>query len=71
MELTTQEETLIRVVRALPEGETAKIITWATHLSNLAQGRKIEWSDSWSDEDLADLTAATFRRFEEQEREGA
>ena len=69
MELSTQEETLIKAVRALPEGETAKIITWAMRLSDLAQGREIEWFDSWSDEDLADASAASFRRFEEQERE--
>ena len=28
-----------------------------------------DWSDSWSDEDLADATAAAVRRFEDEERE--
>lgn len=67
MDLTIQEETLIKAVRELPERETAKIVTWAIHLSDLAQGREVEWSDSWSDEDLADATAASIRRFEERE----
>jgi len=30
----------------------------------------MEWSDAWTDEDLADATAAAVQRFEEQEREG-
>ena len=38
-------------------------------LSDLGVNRPIEWSDSWTDEDLADATAASVRYFEEQERE--
>jgi hypothetical protein len=34
----------------------------------LAGGRAVERSDSWSDEDLADATAAAVRRFEDKER---
>jgi hypothetical protein len=69
MVLNAQEESLISVVRALPPEEAAKILNWAHQLADLARGRTIEWSDSWSDEDLADATAVSVRRFEEHELE--
>jgi hypothetical protein len=67
--LTAQEESLISVIRGLPPTEASKILEWARQLSDLAGNRRIEWSDSWSDEDLADATAASVRHFEDQERE--
>lgn len=70
MMLTAQEESLINVVRALTPEEAGKVLNWARQLADLAGGRKIEWSDSWSDQDLADATAAAVERFEDQEREG-
>ena len=45
------------------------------HVASLARGtlaagaRTIEWSDSWTSEDLVDATAAAVQRFEDQERE--
>ena len=45
------------------------MLDWARQLADLAGGRTVQWSDSWSDEDLAEATAAAVRRFEEQERE--
>ena len=70
MVLTAQEESLIDVVRALPPDEAGKVLSWARQLSDLAGGRTVEWSDTWTDEDLADASAASLRRFEEQERDG-
>ena len=67
--LSTQEESLISVVRALPPKEAGKVLDWAHQLADLAGERTIEWSDSWTDEDLAEATAAAVRRFEDQERE--
>ena len=69
MVLTQQEESLIGVVRALPPEEAGKVLNWARQLADLAGGRTIEWSDAWSDEDLAEATAAAMRRFEDGERE--
>jgi hypothetical protein len=40
----------------------------ARQLADLAGERTIEWSDSWTDQDLAEATAAAVRRFEEQEQ---
>ena len=69
MALSPQEESLISVVRALPPDEAGKVLDWARQLADLAGGRTVEWSDSWTDEDLTEATAAAVRRFEEQERE--
>ena len=68
MVLSVEEESLIKVVRALPPEEAKKVLTWASQLADLAQGRETEWSDAWTDEDIADATVASLRRFEEQER---
>jgi len=69
MVLSPQEESLISVVRALPPEEAGKVLDWARQLANPAGERTIEWSDSWTDQDLADATAAAVRRFEDQEQE--
>ena len=69
MVLSAQEESLIGVVRALPPEEAGKVLNWARQLADVAGGRTIEWSDSWTDEDLADAAAAAVQRFEDQERE--
>lgn len=69
MVLSRQEESLIGVVRALPPDQAGKVLDWACQLADLAGGGPIQWSDSWTDEDLADATAAAVRRFEDQELE--
>ena len=68
MVLSSQEESLISVIRALPPTEAHKVLDWARQLSDLANGRPIEWSDSWTDQDILDATAASVRLFEEQEQ---
>lgn len=69
MVLSAKEESLINVVRALPPAEAGRVLDWARQLADLADGRATDWSDSWSDEDLADATAAAVQGLEEQERE--
>jgi len=69
MVLSPQEESLNVLVRALPPDEAGNGLTWASQLADLAGGRAIEWSDGWTDEDLAEATAASVQRFEYQERE--
>jgi hypothetical protein len=71
MVLNAQEESLISVVRALPAEEAGKVLDWARQLADVAGGRAIQWSDAWSDEDLAEATAAAVQRFEDREREGS
>ena len=70
MVLSANEESLINVVRMLPPEEAGKVLTWAQQLADLGGGRRIDWSDSWSDEDLREATVASLERFERQEQEG-
>ena len=69
MVLSAQEESLISVVRALAPDEAGKVLDWARQLADLAGERVVQWSDSWTDADLAEATAAAVRRFEAQERD--
>jgi len=41
----------------------------AQRLVELAPNRRIDWSDSWSDEDLNEFRAASLRRLEAEESE--
>jgi hypothetical protein len=68
--LSASEESVIRVVRMLPPDEARKVLAWAQQLAAIGSGRRVEWSDSWSDEDLREATVASLERFEKQEREG-
>ncbi len=69
MVLSVHEESLIEIVRSLPPDEAAQILEWARHLGDLAGHLPIEWSDSWSDADLAEASAAAARRFNAQDGE--
>ncbi len=71
MVLSASEESLIQVVWMLPPGEAKKVLDWAQQLTDPGGVRPVEWSDSWSDDDLREATAASLNRFERQEREGA
>jgi hypothetical protein len=70
MVLSDTEESLIKTVRMLPADEARKVLDWAQRLADLGGGRRVEWSDSWSDDDLREATLASLERFEPQEREG-
>ena len=69
MVLNANEESLIKVVRMLPPDEAKKVLAWAQHLADFVGGWRVEWSDSWSDDDLRDATIASLERFEQQEQE--
>lgn len=68
--LSANEESLIQVLRMLPPDEARKVLVWTQHLTDLGGGRRVQWSDSWSDDDLREATAASLKRFEQQEQEG-
>ena len=68
--LNEKEEQLVQAVRVLPPETTDQILQWASRLAELAAGRPIDWSDSWTDEDMRDATAASLRRFEDSEPGG-
>jgi hypothetical protein len=65
--LSENEERLVEALRTLPPAATDTVITWATQLSDLAKGRPVDWSDTWTDEDLADLQRASLANFDARE----
>ena len=69
MVLSASEESLIQLVRTLNPEEARKILNWAQQLADLGNGHPVEWSDSGSDEDLTEATAAAMTRFERHESE--
>jgi hypothetical protein len=70
MVLSASEESLIKVLRMLSPDELTKVLLWAQQLADLGRDRRVEWSDSWSEEDLRDAAHASLQRFERQERDG-
>jgi len=66
--LSENEERLVVVLRALPPDAADQVITWATRLRDLATGRNVDWSATWTEEDLADAQRASLSRFDELER---
>lgn len=67
MVLSVEEESLVKVVRTLPPQEARKVLTWATQLAELSEGREVEWCDALTEQDVSDATDASLRRFDEQE----
>jgi hypothetical protein len=65
--LSENEERLVEVLRTLPPSAADSVIAWATHLRELSNGQPVEWSDTWTEEDLADLQRATIANFEARE----
>ncbi len=69
--LTSQEASLITAFRKLAPDAAGELTRLIERLGALAPERKIDWSDSWSDEDSKDYRAASIRRLEEREAEEA
>ena len=69
MVLTEQEESLVKTVRALNPDQARRILLWASALGDLSQGEPFDWSDVWTDQDIADASAAGLASFEQRESE--
>ena len=69
MQISDREEVLLEAFRRLPQGAAAELSALAQRLAALAPGTMIDWSDSWSDADLREFTAASLRQFEAKEEE--
>jgi hypothetical protein len=65
--LSENEERLVKALRALPPETADTVLKWATELSDLSKGAPVDWSDSWTEEDLADLENASIANFEARE----
>jgi hypothetical protein len=68
MTLTEKEELLVQSFRTLPKDAADQVVRWTKQLSDLAHDRPVEWSDTWTEDDLRDVTAASVDNFEDQER---
>jgi hypothetical protein len=69
MQTGAREEALLEAFHRLPPDAATKLSALAQRLAALAPGTKNDWSDSRSDEDLRDCTAASLDRLEAEERE--
>jgi hypothetical protein len=69
MQLNAREASLVEAYRRLPPDAAAELSALAERLAGLTPNRKVDWSDSWSDEDLKEFRAASLRRLEAEESE--
>ena len=69
MQLNEREASLVGAFRRLPPDTASELSALAERLAELAPNQKIDWSDSWSDEDLNDFRAASLRRLDAEESE--
>jgi hypothetical protein len=69
MQLNPREASLVEVFRRLPPDTAAELSALAERLATLSPHHRIDWSDSWTDEDLQDFRAASLRRLETEEPE--
>jgi len=67
MPLNLRETTLLDAFRRLPPGAGDEISALVERLAALSASTRIDWSDSWSDEDLRDFTAHSLKRLEAEE----
>ena len=69
MQLNEREASLVNAFRRLPTDAATELSALAERLAELAPDHGIDWSDSWSDEDLKDFRAASLRRLDAEESE--
>lgn len=65
--VTSQEASLLAAFRRLAPDAAGELSRLIERLGALAPERRIDWSDSWSDEDLKEFRAASLQRLEEDE----
>ena len=69
MAISAREEVLLEAFRRLRPNAAVELSALAQRLAALAPRTTIDWSDSWSDADLREFTAASLRRLEAEEEE--
>jgi hypothetical protein len=67
MHLNAREASLVEAFRKLPPGTAAELSALAERLAAIAPESAIDWSDSWSDDDLVQFRAASLKRLETEE----
>ena len=69
MQLNEREASLVDAFRRLPSDAATELSALAERLAELAPNHRIDWSDSWSEEDLNDFRAASLHRLATEELE--
>ena len=69
MQLDAREEALLEAFRRLPPAAAEELSALAQRLAALGHGTRVDWSDSWSESDLQEFTAALLRQLDSDERE--
>ena len=69
MQLSAQETTLLEAFRRLSPDAANELAALVQRLAALSSNNLIDWSDSWSEEDLRDFTAHSLKRFEAEEEQ--
>jgi hypothetical protein len=67
MQLSSQEATLLDAFRRLPADAANELSVLVHRLAVLPPGTRVDWSDSWTEEDLRDFTAHSVKRLEADE----
>src|ERR1017187_6006311 len=68
VQISAREEILLEAFRRLPAEAANELSALAQRLATLTPGTTVDWSDSWSDADLREFTAASLRRLEDEEQ---
>jgi hypothetical protein len=69
MQLNEREASLLDAFRRLPVETATELSALTERLAELAPNQRIDWSDSWSDEDLNEFRAASLGRLDAEESE--
>ena len=69
MQLNPREASLVEAIRRLPPDTAAELSALAERLATLSPSRNVDWSDSWSDEDLRGFREASLRRLDSEDPE--
>ena len=69
MQLSPKETTLLDAFRRLPPEAANELAALAQRLAALSPNIRIDWSDSWSEEDMQDFAAHSLKRFEAEEEQ--
>jgi hypothetical protein len=67
MQLNERELSLVDAFRRLAPETATELSALAERLAGLTPNRRIDWSDSWTEEDLNEFRAASLRRLDAEE----
>ena len=71
MQLDPREASLVEAYRRLAPDTAAELSALAERLATVTPNCRVDWSDSWSDEDLRDFRSASLKRLETEDPEGS